>query len=125
MKIQVLKDGPVVEVTDNSFCPTGKGGGVDPSCGSESDVGGQSSAVSGFSNKQIEGLLTSAFHGKTKMQAAVRKEIKGKSYLEKFQLAKHIEERGHSLAGGDVKERSASRSYAKLSKYIISKLNSS
>lgn len=33
-KIQVLKNGPVVDVVDNAFCPTGKGGGVDPSCGS-------------------------------------------------------------------------------------------
>lgn len=33
MKIQVLKNGPVVDVVDNAFCPTGKGGGIDPSCG--------------------------------------------------------------------------------------------
>lgn len=41
MKIQVLKDGPVVEVdVANAFCPTGKGGGVDPSCGGEKGGGG-------------------------------------------------------------------------------------
>lgn len=35
MRLQVLKDGKTVEVTqvDNAFCPTGKGGGVDPTCG--------------------------------------------------------------------------------------------
>lgn len=46
MKIQVLKDGPVVEVdVANSFCPTGKGGGVDPSCGGGKGGGGGDSAV--------------------------------------------------------------------------------
>lgn len=45
MKIQVLKDGPVVEVDEdvaNAFCPTGKGGGVDPSCGKGKAGGGKS-----------------------------------------------------------------------------------
>lgn len=34
MKLQVLKNGGTVEVdqVDNVFCPTGQGGGVDPSC---------------------------------------------------------------------------------------------
>lgn len=35
VKLQVLKGGPVVDVVDveNAFCPTGEGGGVDPTCG--------------------------------------------------------------------------------------------
>ena len=33
MILQVLKQGQRVEVTVNVFCPTGKGGGVDPTCG--------------------------------------------------------------------------------------------
>ena len=35
MKLQVLKNGHRTEVTQvgNAFCPTGKGGGVDPTCG--------------------------------------------------------------------------------------------
>lgn len=34
MKLQVLKNGDRIEVdqVDNVFCPTGQGGGVDPSC---------------------------------------------------------------------------------------------
>lgn len=34
MEVQVLKNGQRIEVTqiDNSFCPTGRGGGVDPTC---------------------------------------------------------------------------------------------
>lgn len=32
MKVQVLKGGPIVDVVNNAFCPTGKGGGVDPTC---------------------------------------------------------------------------------------------
>lgn len=34
-KVRVLRGGnkvEVMDVTDNSFCPTGKGGGVDPTC---------------------------------------------------------------------------------------------
>lgn len=44
MKLQVLKSGRRVEV-GNSFCPTGKGGGVDPTCGkgSKGGSGGSSS----------------------------------------------------------------------------------
>lgn len=48
MKIQVLKDGPVVDVVDNGFCPTGQGGGVDPTCGK----GGGGKGVAKVKNPQ-------------------------------------------------------------------------
>lgn len=32
--------GEVVETTENIFCPTGKGGGIDPSCGGGKGSGG-------------------------------------------------------------------------------------
>lgn len=56
-KIQVLKDGPIVDVdvdVANSFCPTDKGGGVDPSCGGGKGGGGSSGGESG-SKKSLSG----------------------------------------------------------------------
>lgn len=50
MKVQVLKGGSVVEVVDNAFCPTGKGGGVDPTCGS----GGGDKGGNGLSSKGMK-----------------------------------------------------------------------
>lgn len=50
-KVRVLRGGnkvEVVDVTDNSFCPTGKGGGVDPTCGK----GGKGKVRSSGSGKE-------------------------------------------------------------------------
>lgn len=59
MKIQVLKDGPVVEVeVANSFCPTGKGGGVDPSCGGEKGGAAAGSSGSNMAGDELVQKMT-------------------------------------------------------------------
>lgn len=86
MKIQVLKDGPSVEVVDNSFCPTGKGGGVDPSCGG---------ANSSISFKQV-GIERRKAFSELLMQEipVVMKELTGKTWWTPTELADQLKEYG-------------------------------
>ena len=51
MILQVLKQGQRVEVTDNVFCPTGQGGGVDPTCSSGS--GSSSIPMGGYKGLKV------------------------------------------------------------------------
>lgn len=66
MKIQVLKDGPVVDVVDNAFCPTGKGGGIDSSCGS--GKGGKRTVT-----KPIASLSKKEINSHPELKSAMRK----------------------------------------------------
>ena len=65
-RVRVLNSGDivdVVDVTDNAFCPTGKGGGVDPTCGK----GGKGRGVS-EKRKQVQKKAISRIEEKINRQ---------------------------------------------------------
>lgn len=105
MKIQVLKNGPVVEVdVTNSFCPTVKGGGVDPSCGKGGSAGkGDFISYKGSNYKVQEEILVTGVDGNKAGALSIQVEGRRKLVLkDKAQKVSDFDrDRSQSPGGGD------------------------
>lgn len=74
-KVRVLNGGNVVDVVDvdNAFCPTGKGGGVDPTCGKGGNKKGKTAAKKSGTGIGGNTLSNLRLRNKYKDDAVVKK----------------------------------------------------
>lgn len=83
--VEVIRTSGYQEVTSNAFCPTGAGGGVDPSCGKEGGEGGES--------KKFK--ITGRGEGNDKFRKGLKKRVTD---------SKKPGQRGHVTTGTKVKD---------------------